>query len=127
MLLLLLEKVFEQKTGGTNRPVNVSVYSFDGRPGVRSILEGQTSSNDPEVLKSSISAALENCEQRKLCFDKSTNLNGGIVDGLKQLAEISRSGSEKLRARQFIVFTDGKDRAERVNLGQMYQMVDRYS
>lgn len=122
-----VDKVFETKEGNDNRPINVSVYSFDGREGVRSILlDGQTSSNDPAILKSAITSALENCEERGLCFDKSTNLYGGILEGLNELVRISRNGPEKIRAKQFIVFTDGKDRAGRTSIQTVYEAVENF-
>ena len=56
--------------------------------------------------------------------DPSTNLNGAIVSGLKELDKALASAEQPLRFGTLVVFTDGTDRAHRVQESDVQKSLD---
>lgn len=86
---------------------SVAVYAFDGSPDLYPIVPFTTSG-----------AAATGGVERLTSFkpkDPSTNLNGAVVEGLKILRKSLAADSKPLKFGTLVVFTDGTDRANRVN------------
>ena len=56
--------------------------------------------------------------------DPSTNLNGAVIEALRQLDKQMSRGKAPLRFGTLVVFTDGTDRASRVTREERYDVID---
>ncbi len=104
---------FSDKVG---RQQKVAVYAFDGRTNI-SRIAGFTSSG----------GAVESSVARLASFnskDPSTNLNGAVIQALKELDRQMRRSSAPLRFGTLVIFTDGTDRASRVTRDELYEALD---
>lgn len=84
----------------------IAVYTFDGRERMQ-LLTNFT--NDVNLLKAGIASLTD-----YTVVDRSTNLNGAIIDGLTILeAGLTSLGPDGLKDGSLVVFTDGTDQATR--------------
>ena len=98
------------------RQQEVAVYAFDGSPRLTRIA-GFSRSAD------AVGRGVERLDgfQPK---DPSTNLNGAVIEGLDILDKQLRRSRVPLRFGTLVVFTDGTDRAARVDRERLYEAVD---
>ncbi|HEY4157492.1 MAG TPA: hypothetical protein VGM29_05320 [Polyangiaceae bacterium] len=108
-----LQKGIANFVDKVRRSESVSVFAFDGRPGVRSIGEfsRQASGGAPEAR------ALSGLDSQ----DSSRNLNGAVVDALKQLDEKLSASSKPVRVGTLVIFTRGADLAGRVSSDALHK------
>lgn len=93
----------------------VAIYAFDGEEKIHKISDFTGSEGAAEARANSLAGF-----QPK---DKSTNLNGAIVQGLEVLDEGLEKAKNPLRLGTLVVFTDGTDRASRVSEDEMLDAV----
>ncbi|MCA9684125.1 MAG: VWA domain-containing protein [Myxococcales bacterium] len=84
----------------------VAIYAFDGEEEIHKITDFTASGGAAEARANSLSSFSPK--------DKSTNLNGAIIQGLDVLDEGLEKAENPLRIGTLVVFTDGTDRASRV-------------
>jgi hypothetical protein len=91
----------------------VAVYAFDGAPELH-----QISGFSP--------TGVSNLDQLTLykAKDPSTNLNGAVIEGLKVLEKQMASSTTPLTFGTLVVFTDGTDRAGRVQRDKLHDALD---
>ena len=91
---------------------STAIYTFDGRADLQPLVDF---TEDVEALK----AGIDSLSAYEV-VDKSTNLNGAILNGLGVLDQIKQQheGAGVLFAGSLAVFTDGTDQAGRVSDGQ---------
>ncbi|NVB36249.1 VWA domain-containing protein [Pseudenhygromyxa sp. WMMC2535] len=89
----------------------VAIYAFDGEEDIHKITDFTTSSGAAEARANSLSNFTPK--------DKSTNLNGAVIQGLEVLDEGLAKAENPLRIGTLVVFTDGTDRASRVSEEEM--------
>src|SRR5690606_19923244 len=94
----------------------VAVYAFDGGPKLTRI---SGFARDPGAVSRAIER-LDGYQAR----DPSTNLNGAIVEGLEILDRQMRRTSVRPLFGTAVVFTDGTDRAARVDREELYAAID---
>jgi hypothetical protein len=104
---------FAERVG---RLQQVGVYAFDGR---REIVPVQGFSGNPGQVLAGIKR-LESFPTR----DPSTNLNGAVVLGLRELDRQLARARVPLRFGTLVVFTDGSDRAHRVTREELLEALD---
>jgi hypothetical protein len=97
----------------------VAVYAFDGSERLTRI-SGFSRSSD------AVGRSIERLDGYKP-KDPSTNLNGAVIEGLDILDKQLRRGSVPLRFGTLVVFTDGTDRAARVDRDRLYDTVEASS
>jgi len=83
----------------------VAVYAFGGEEHLHTIV--------PFTTAGGAKAAVKGLSGYKPA-DPSTNLNGAIIEGLKELDKALATAPNPLRFGTLVVFTDGSDRARRV-------------
>ena len=93
----------------------VAIYAFDGEEEIHKIIDFTGSAGGAEARANSLQSF-----QPK---DKSTNLNGAIVQGLQVLDEGLEKAENPLKIGTMVVFTDGTDRAARVSEQEMLDAV----
>ncbi len=103
-------------TDAVGRYQKVAVYAFDGSERAHAIQPFSTSGN--------ASARGVAAMSRFAARDPSTNLHGAVVQGVKLLDEALARGRTPLKFGTLVVFTDGKDRADRVSLSEMRKVLD---
>jgi hypothetical protein len=94
----------------------IAVYAFDGAKDIRRQV-GFT--NNTGSIKRGIER-LDGYRSR----DPSTNLNGAVIEALSTLDKQLRRSNQPLRFGTLVVFTDGSDRAARVDREQMDEALD---
>lgn len=94
----------------------VAVFAFDGR---KKLVPLANFSNDPGRLRSGIER-LDSFKSR----DPSTNLNGAVLEAVKVLDRQTRRTKVPLVFGTIVVFTDGSDRAARVNREDLHAALD---
>lgn len=104
---------FSEKITKTHK---MGVWGFDGSPRIIPVI-GFTSS--PGAVSRGL-AVLSNRKPK----DPSTNLNGAVVEALKELEKALARSQKPLRFGTLIVFTDGTDRAHRVSVEEMEKALD---
>ncbi|GAB4522600.1 MAG: hypothetical protein Tsb0020_41020 [Haliangiales bacterium] len=103
---------FSDRVGKYQR---VAVYAFDGRAEIMRI---SPFSNQ----ESSVRRGIQGLERFR-SKDPSTNLNGAVVEALRELDKQMSRGQAPLRFGTLVVFTDGTDRAARVTREELYEVV----
>jgi len=94
-----VETVIEEQT--------IAVYTFDGRARMQLVTPF---TDDVDALRAGI-ASLSEHEP----VDRSTNLNGAVLEGLDTIdAELDSIGSVDITGGSLVIFTDGTDQAARV-------------
>lgn len=96
----------------------VAVYAFDGSPGLHRIEEYPRQPNAAEPT------AIEPLEKLAL-RDRSRNLNGAVVEGLRTLDELLTTAEKPVRVGTLVVVGAGPDLAGRVARGQVAQELER--
>ena len=97
--------------GGANRLV--AVYTFDGSADIKKLADF---TGDAAALATTIDTGLT-CTGTNLCADPSSNLNGAVVMSMTALnaARKAGMGDNVLTAGILAIFTDGLDRAHRMD------------
>ncbi|HOX43077.1 MAG TPA: VWA domain-containing protein [Myxococcota bacterium] len=95
----------------------VGVFGFDG--GAKLIPLVDFTSN-PRAVQAGLNAL-----SARKAKDPSTNLHGAVVEALGVAEERMARSTQPLRFATLVVFTDGTDRAHRVNEVEMLKAVDR--
>src|SRR5262245_38625980 len=105
-----------QFVGQVGKQQRVALYAFDGSKNLYEISAfSPTEQQTAQGLNS-----LESFQSR----DPSTNLNGAVVQALRELDKTLHASSVPLRFGTLVVFTDGTDRANRVPLQEMVDAVE---
>jgi hypothetical protein len=91
----------------------VALYTFDGSPHINQVVGFGGN------VRAGV-GALGRYHPR----DPSTNLNGGVVEGVKILAREMEGAPQPLRFATLVVFTDGTDRAHRVSDQEVKNTLD---
>jgi hypothetical protein len=107
-------KAFSDRVGKSQK---VGVYVFDGEEKIHSVTPFTEA-------KGSVEGGLEGLRTRKP-KDPSTNLNGAVVEALKELKKSLDKDKKPLKFGTLVVFTDGTDRAARVTKDQMKDEIDK--
>jgi hypothetical protein len=107
---------FAERVGKTQQ---VAVYAFDGGKDIHAIVGFSAGAGS---VRSGI-AQLASYRPR----DPSTNLNGGVVEGLRVLSHEMERAQLPLRFGTLVVFTDGSDRAHRVSRDATMKALDELS
>jgi hypothetical protein len=94
----------------------VAIYAFDGEEEIHKITDFTGSAGGAEARAQSLQSFTPK--------DKSTNLNGAIVQGLVVLDEGLEDAENPLKIGTMVVFTDGSDRAARVSDEEMLEAID---
>ncbi len=94
----------------------VAIYAFDGEEEIHKITDFTGSAGGAEARAQSLQSFAPK--------DKSTNLNGAVVQGLQMLDEGLEKAENPLKIGTMVVFTDGTDRAARVSEDDMLAAVD---
>jgi hypothetical protein len=94
----------------------VAVYAFDGR---KEIVPLSGFSRNPGAIHAGI-GRLDSFQSR----DPSTNLNGAVMQGLEVLDRQLRRATVPIRFGTLVVFTDGTDRAGRVQREPLYDAIE---
>ncbi|MFV8753838.1 VWA domain-containing protein [Nannocystaceae bacterium ST9] len=93
----------------------VAIYAFDGEEEIHKITDFTGSAGGAEARAQSLQSFKPK--------DKSTNLNGAVVQGLQTLDEGLEDAENPLKIGTMVVFTDGTDRAARVSEDEMLEAV----
>lgn len=101
-------KSFSERVGKTQK---VGVYAFDGEAKIHSVVPFTEA-------QGSVEGGLEGLRTYKP-KDPSTNLHGGIVEGLRELKKELDKDKRPLKFGTLVVFSDGTDRANRVSRDDM--------
>lgn len=94
----------------------VAVYAFDGSAQIHQIQGFTAGAGAVQGVD-----RLDSFKAR----DPSTNLNGAVVEGLNVLQRQMATSSTPLTFGTLVVFTDGTDRAGRVNREKLYDMLEK--
>lgn len=95
----------------------VAIYGFDGSPRIFPIVHFTTGAGGVRGAAERLGSARSR--------DPSTNLNGAVVEGLALLDRTMAKGSAPLKFGTLVVFTDGTDRAHRVERPQLDKALDQ--
>ncbi len=101
-------KAFAERVGKTQK---VGVYAFDGEEKIHSVVPFTEA-------QGSVQGGLEGLRKYKP-KDPSTNLHGGVVEGIKTLHSELEKDKRPLKFGTLVVFSDGTDRANRMTRDQM--------
>ena len=101
-------KSFAERVGKTQK---VGVYAFDGDEKIHSVVPFTEA-------QGSVQGGLDGLRKYKP-KDPSTNLHGGVVEGLRTLHTELEKDKRPLKFGTLVVFSDGTDRAARVTRDQM--------
>lgn len=107
-------KLFTEKVGQSQK---VGVYAFDGSDKIHSVVPFTSDQSD-------VAGGLEGL-RNWIPKDNSTNLNGGVVEGLKTLRKGLDKEKKPLKFGTLVVFSDGADRAARVTREQMLEEMNK--
>ncbi len=103
-------------TSTVEENTKVAIYAFDGEADIHKISDFTGSGATADARANS----LGNFSPK----DKSTNLNGAIIQGLEVLDAGLEKADNPLRIGTLVVFTDGTDRAARVTESDMLRAVN---
>jgi hypothetical protein len=106
-------KGFSEKVGKTQK---VGVYAFDGESKIHSVVPFTDA-------QGSVQGGLEGLRKYKP-KDPSTNLNGAVVEALRELRKSLDKEHKPLKFGTVVLFTDGTDRAGRVSRDDMKKELD---
>lgn len=107
-------KLFIEKVGKSQR---VGVYAFDGSEKIHPIVPFTESTGQME-------SGLEKLKTWT-AKDPSTNLHGGVVEGLRTLRKSLDKDQKPLKFGTLVVFSDGADRAGRVTLKEVQEEMNK--
>jgi hypothetical protein len=106
--------LFAEKVGKTQQ---VAVYVFDGGKDIHPIAGFSAGGGN---VHSSLST-LASYKPR----DPSTNLNGAVIEGVQLLQNQMEHANQPIRVGTLVVFTDGSDRAHRVEHSKVMETLDQ--
>jgi hypothetical protein len=109
-----LQQAAESFTERVGKQVQIGAFGFDG--GAKLIPLADFA--QPGAAKQGL-ARLTNFKAR----DPSTNLNGAIVEAVKELEHQLKHSNKPIRFATLVVFTDGTDRAHRVSEDEMLRAI----
>lgn len=98
--------------------IDMAIYYFDGRADIFRLIDFEAS--PAEILRGVDRLDIS------LQFDRSTNLNGAIIQGVEALdkkIKSSNATANTFSAGSLVIFTDGKDRAERKTAHEAKQAI----
>lgn len=101
-------KSFSDRVGKTQK---VGVYAFDGDPKLHSVVPFTEAQGQ-------VQGGLEGLRKYK-AKDPSTNLNGAVVEALRELKKELDKDKKPLKFGTLVIFTDGTDQAARVTKDDM--------
>lgn len=114
--LVSAAKTFVRKLSGPGQ--KIGIYAFDGRAYIEEIVP--FSIDEDELL-----AGLDLLTTYKVT-DRSTNLNGAVINGIERLrGALQYEQVALLSAGTLVVFTDGTDRAQRFVSLEAQEVVDK--
>ena len=102
-------------TSAVEKNNKVAIYAFDGEEDIHRITDFTGSAGSAEAR----AASLQGFSPK----DKSTNLNGAVIQGLEVLDKGLAKADNPLRMGTLVVFTDGTDRASRVSEDEMLDAI----
>lgn len=105
-------KDFSERVGKHQK---VGVYAFDGEAKIHSVVPFTEA-------QGAVQGGLEGLRKYKP-KDPSTNLHGGVVEGLRELKKSLDREHKPLKFGTLVLFTDGTDRANRVSRDEMKKEV----
>ncbi len=105
---------FTEQVGKTQK---VGVYAFDGEEDIHSVVPFTEA-------QGSVQGGLEGLRNYK-AKDPSTNLNGAVVAGIRELEKALAKDKRPLKFGTLVVFSDGTDRAARVGREEMLEELDK--
>jgi hypothetical protein len=106
-------KSFSDRVGKTQK---VGVYAFDGEAKLHSVVPFTETQGQ-------VQGGLDGLRKYK-AKDPSTNLNGAVVEALRELKSSLDKERKPLKFGTIVLFTDGTDRAGRVSRDDMQKEVD---
>jgi hypothetical protein len=98
--------------------IDMAIYYFDGRADIIPLIHFDDSSEKIRFAIDSLNASLRR--------DRSTNLNGAIIQGVDALdkkIKSSNAAANTFSAGSLVIFTDGRDRAERKTAHEAKQAI----
>lgn len=107
-------KVFTEQVGKTQK---VGVYAFDGSKNLHSVVPFTD-------RQGSVQGGLDGLK-KWWPKDESTNLNGGVVEGMQTLRKALDKEKKPLKFGTLVVFSDGADRAARVTREDMLKELEK--
>jgi hypothetical protein len=113
-LIVDAAKIFSEKVGQSQK---VGVYAFDGSSKIHSVVPFTSSQGD-------VAGGLEGL-RNWIPKDNSTNLHGGVVEGLTTLRKSLDKEKKPLKFGTLVVFSDGADRAARVTREEMLKEIEK--
>jgi hypothetical protein len=113
-LLVDAAKVFTEKVGQSQK---VGVYAFDGAEKIHAIVPFTSD-------QGGVTGGLDGL-RNWIPKDNSTNLHGGVVEGLKALRKGLDREKKPLKFGTLVVFSDGADRAARVTREEMLEEINK--
>ncbi|MGK3991135.1 VWA domain-containing protein [Sorangium sp. So ce136] len=105
---------FSDRVGKSQK---VGVYAFDGEVKIHSVVPFTEA-------QGSVQGGLEGLRTYKP-KDTSTNLHGGVVEGIRELKKQLDKDRRPLKFGTLVVFSDGTDRANRVSREDMLKELDK--
>ncbi len=93
----------------------IAVMGFDGGSKLIPVVQ-------PTNNMATITSGLQSLTQYKV-QDPSTNLNGAMIEAIRNLQNAMNKATQPLRFGSLVVFTDGTDRAHRVSDEEMHKVV----
>ncbi len=105
---------FSDRVGKSQK---VGVYAFDGEAKIHSVVPFTEA-------QGSVEGGLEGLRTYKP-KDTSTNLHGGVVEGIRELKKQLDKDRRPLKFGTLVVFSDGTDRANRVSRDDMLKELDK--
>ncbi|HEX8792057.1 MAG TPA: vWA domain-containing protein, partial [Polyangiaceae bacterium] len=106
-------KSFSDRVGKTQK---VGVYAFDGEAKLHSVVPFTEAQGQ-------VQGGLEGLRKYK-AKDPSTNLNGAVVEALRELKSSLDKEKKPLKFGTLVLFTDGTDRAARVSRDDMKKEIE---
>ncbi len=111
--LLEAAGIFAEKV---TRSHPMAVVGFDGGPKLIKV-------TNFTARHAEVRAGLKRLAYKRI-KDPSTNLNGAVVEAVKELEKQMAKATQPLRFGTLVVFTDGTDRAHRVTEDAMHEVLD---
>jgi hypothetical protein len=111
-----LQQAAQAFTSRVERYQRVGIYAFDGSPTLTPIVPFTESAGSASAGVSRLGSFHPH--------DPSTNLHGGVEQGIHTLQQALDHATQPLKFGTLVVFTDGTDRANRVSREQMMTAVN---
>jgi hypothetical protein len=102
----LVDIVFDSSGSSAHR---IAVYWFDGGAEIQNALGSTVFTADKDLIKNAI-------DNLPASLDRSTNFFGAVIAGIKVLDAALKEGATQIARGNLVVFTDGRDNANRARL-----------